>query len=218
MKNCPACKIKVGGEFQYCPLCQNELIGEASELYFPRPDKLKQLSLIHKIQIFAAFVAGVACLTLDCIAGLNGGVHWSLLSTAGIIVGEIIAWRLLRKRGGIHYYIANISAGAILLLLLAAWLFGFWEFSFVYLLPSLVMLTIGGLFAFCLIDKEGDVMPYLLGFILSGAIPALVLMARQKEVPLLWYISLITALTALVGAIIFKGSRVFSEIEKRLHL
>lgn len=218
MKTCPACRIKVGGEFRQCPLCQNELLGEDGEIYFPKMDKLKQLSLIYKIQLFAVFVAGVAAITLDCIVGLNNGVHWSILTTISIIVGEIIAWRLIRKRSGIYYYIANITTGVILLMLPAAWLFGFRQINYEYILPSLFLAAIGSLFAFTLIDKKDNVLPYLLSFIFFGALPGIVLMIRQKEIPLLWYIALIAGVTALVGTIIFKGGQVFSEIEKRLHM
>ncbi|MGN1119151.1 MAG: DUF6320 domain-containing protein, partial [Oscillospiraceae bacterium] len=182
MKTCPACKIKVGGEHRYCPLCQNELLGENSELYFPRPDKLKQLSIIYKIQIFISFVAGVVCLVLDCLLGLNGGVHWSMLTTAGIIVAQFVTWRLFRKRSGVYYYIANICAGVMVLLLPTAWLFGIWDFIFVFILPSLFLGAIGSLFAFTLVDKEGDVLPYLLSYIVVGAVAPIVLMVRQQEV------------------------------------
>ena len=33
MKTCPHCHIQVGGSAQYCPLCQNPLVGT------PEPDR-----------------------------------------------------------------------------------------------------------------------------------------------------------------------------------
>ena len=117
MRHCPACGIKVSGGFQYCPLCQNELLGEKSEFCFPPPQKLRSISLLYKIQLFVSFTAVMISLALDFLFELNGGIHWSAIAAAGVITSQIVAWRLLRRHPGVYYFIVNIGAGLILMLL-----------------------------------------------------------------------------------------------------
>ena len=61
-------------------------------------------------------------------------------------------------------------------------------------------------------------LPNLLCYVLVCVIPPVVLLVQNKEPPFMWDIALGVGLVALVGTIIFKGSTVFNEINKRLHM
>lgn len=218
MKNCPSCKIKVGGDFQFCPLCQNALSGEPSEYYFPRPQKLKSLSLFYRIQLLAAFAVAVICLIADLLLKINTGFHWCWIAVLAIAVGEIVTHLLVRRHSEIYYFFTTISVGVAVLIAAGAYFFGFTALAFEFILPGLFIGVTGTLFAFCLIDKKGNVLPNLLCYVLVCVIPPVVLLVQNKEPPFMWDIALGVGLVALVGTIIFKGSTVFNEINKRLHM
>lgn len=219
MKHCPGCSIKVGGSFQFCPLCQNELLGEDTESYFPAPVKLKSLSMLYKSLLFAATASLLICLVLDYMIGLHGELHWSILSTIGIIDAEIVAWRLIRSRRRLlHNYITNISVGVVILLLAAAYWLGFWELCVTWLLPSVCLAVTGSLFVLCFIDRKNNVLPYLLSYLVLAEIAPAVMAIRGKELPLLWNIMVLAGAVELLGVVVFKGGLLLNELRKRFHL
>ena len=49
MKTCPHCHIQVGGSAQYCPLCQNPLVGTPEPDRYPKVvPPARQASLFYR--------------------------------------------------------------------------------------------------------------------------------------------------------------------------
>lgn len=78
MKTCPHCHIQVGGSAQYCPLCQNPLVGTPEPDRYPKVvPPARQTSLFYRIAAFVLLGAAVIC--------RRGGLHHE--SKAGICTG-----------------------------------------------------------------------------------------------------------------------------------
>lgn len=219
MKNCPVCNIKVGGNLDFCPLCQNELTGEQTEArcFFPPEIELRKKSTIYKVQLFSSVAAVIIGFILDFLIGIHLSVHWSIISAAGIIAAQIVIKRLLRKSAVLIDFIINITVWSVILLLLFSHYLNFMNFTFNYILPSICIALVCSLFGFFLFDKKGKVFPYLITVIvLSIAFPAFLILKGIKNN--LWDISLMTGLVSLAGLIIFRGSKLVNELHKRFHM
>lgn len=218
MKRCQKCNINVGGRHECCPLCQNRLFGDASEPYFPEVDDLRSKVIFYKIQLFTCIAIMFISLVLDCLIGLNNGIHWSYIVVSWLLVGQVVVRLLLRKHSGIIFFFVDISIALIILITATGYYLGIGEFCLSYIIPAIIMGTIASEFAFCLADKNDLVMPYLLGGILLGGIIYIVVRQLNGINMLLWNISLLLSLLALIGIVIFRGRAVHSELEKRLHI
>jgi len=220
MKTCPKCSVKIGGQFQYCPLCQNELTGEGTECYFPPVRQLRKKSVIYRMQLFTGLTAVIICLFLDFMIGLHGRIHWSIITASTVAVVEMVVRRMIRKQSAsVHYYIYHISFASSVVLLVFSYYLDFMRFSISFIFPSLLIMLVGTMFAFGLTDKSGNVMVYLITAICCGIIiPALVLWIITPEFRLLWQICLMLTSVVLTGTLVFKGSRVLNELHKRFHM
>lgn len=218
MKKCQSCNIEVGGNFSYCPLCQNELVGEQEERYFPPIKEKKAQSLFYKIQLFFSLAVLILCISLDYMMELHGGLHWSIITTAWIIVLQLTIRQLMRKHSAAVYFVSYISLAIAVVLLVSAYYLNYMTFCLQYILPSICMYVLVVLFLFCLLDKKGNVMVYLLVTILISIAPNVVLLLHHKKPPILWSICFVVGAISLLGLIVFTGSKVFNEIHKRLHI
>lgn len=219
MRNCPVCNIKVGGSYDFCPLCQNELAGDKTDVtnYFPPEIELRKKSMVYKIQLFASVAAAIVAIVLDFVIGLHGRIHWSVISTSGVIVSQIVIKRLLRKSSVLVDYIINITVSTLVLLILFSHYLNFMPFTFQYVLPPLFIAMLGTMFGFFLADKKGKVLPYLITVTaLCIIVPVVLIIIKRKS--LLWDITLMSGLVSLAGLIIFKGSKLVNELHKRFHM
>ena len=88
MKTCPHCHIQVGGSAQYCPLCQNPLVGTPEPDRYPKVvPPARQTSLFYRIAAFVLLGAAVICGVVDYIMIEGRHMHWSLLVLIGAVGG-----------------------------------------------------------------------------------------------------------------------------------
>ena len=220
MKNCPYCKIDVGGNLKKCPLCQSRLIGEDEEKYFPTQLRLKFQSFFFKLQLFIVWILVISALWLDYVFklpfGKYGGFHWSLL---------ILMWMFAFEFSIIHVFKKGMDASRIMSIVVVivmamvsvtAYYFGQLMFVLYWVIPIMVMCTIVANFVLCMVDKSGNAMVYLLTDLLVGIIPYFVCITLKKDCPIEWMICLLVSFIIFVGAIIFKGREVVGEIQRRL--
>ena len=86
MKTCPHCHIQVGGSAQYCPLCQNPLVGTPEPDRYPKVvPPARQTSLFYRIAAFVLLGAAVICGVVDYIMIEGRHMHWSLLVLIGAV-------------------------------------------------------------------------------------------------------------------------------------
>lgn len=99
MKTCPHCHIQVGGSAQYCPLCQNPLVGTPEPDRYPKVvPPARQTSLFYRIAAFVLLGAAVICGVVDYIMIEGRHMHWSLLVLIGA-VGVLLLLRALLRQG-----------------------------------------------------------------------------------------------------------------------
>lgn len=220
MKYCPKCAVKIGGKFQHCPLCQNELTGEDTDYYFPPVNQLKKKSFWYRLQLFISLALTIISLFLDFMLGIHGRIHWSIIALVTVMVVQFSMRRLIRKHSvSIHYYIYHITLAAALVLTVFSYYLDFMDFSVSYVFPSMLLLLTGSMFTLGLMDKSGNVMIYLLTVIGAGiVIPLLVLLLAHPEFRMLWQICLMLTSVVLTGTLIFSGSRALNELHKRFHM
>ncbi|MCR4568246.1 MAG: hypothetical protein K5769_09355 [Pseudobutyrivibrio sp.] len=222
MKNCPYCNIEVGGDLKKCPFCQSKLVGEPEEKYFPTQTILKIQSFFYKLQLFIVWIAIITLMGLDFLFHLplypGCDFHWSLLFFMWLLAFEFSIIRLFKK-GMSASRILSISVGMVMIMLgITAYYIGFFKEYIYWVLPNGVMATMICNFIFSMIDKTGNAMGYLLTNLLIGILPYIAFYIMQTNCPLEWMICLLVSIALFIGAIIFRGREVVSEIQRRLNV
>jgi hypothetical protein len=220
MKNCPYCKIEVGGNLKKCPLCQSKLNGEAERQYFPRQTTLKIQSFFYKIQLFIVWAVIIASLGVDFLFNVKvwpiKDVHWSLIVAMWLIVFEFGIIRLFKKGMSSSRIITLFVFIILAMLSITAYYVGHLWFVAAWIAPCVVMGTLIANFVLAMIDKSGNAMVYLLTNLVVGIFPFIVFNLTERDCPITWIICLLVSLILFVGAIIFKGREVAGEIQRRL--
>ena len=198
MKNCPYCKIEVGGNLKKCPLCQSKLNGESEKPYFPQQTTLKLQSFFYKH--FVKF-------------------HWSLIVSMWLIVFEFGIMRLFKK-GISSARIMTLFVFIVLVMMgITAYYVGKLSSITEWVAPIVIMGTLIANFVLAMIDKNGNAMVYLLTNLVVGILPYIVFyFFADRDCPVAWIVCLMISVILFVGAIIFKGREVVSEIQRRLNV
>lgn len=222
MMNCPYCKIEVGGDLRKCPFCQSKLVGEPEERYFPTQTILKLQSFFYKLQLFIVWILIIAALGIDFLFGLTfppfnaTGFHWSLLVLMWLFAFEFGIIRLFKKGMSPSRILSIFVVVVMIMVSVTAYYMGFLKLVIYWIMPNVVMATMVANFVFAMIDKSGNAMAYLLTNVLIGILPYIAFYIYQKNCPIEWIVCLLVGFVLLVGAIIFKGREVVSEIQRRL--
>lgn len=218
MKTCMNCKIQVGGTMHACPLCQNPLSGEDTPDNWPAPDRLKKQTLIYKLQLFLLLAGAVVALGLDFLLDIHGEKHWSLIPILWIIPSEIL-YRSLVKKDPIPAKIVSLSVfHTSILLLITSWYLGFWNITAHLIMPLIISVALIVNFILSLIDTASNALIYFLVNILAGVIPYVVIRVKNASASLWWSICLMISAVMLIGIIVFKGRKVWFEIQKRMSI
>jgi hypothetical protein len=220
MKNCPYCKVDVGGNLKKCPFCQSRLVGEDEDKYFPTQLRLKFQSFFFKLQLFIVWIIIISALWLDYIFklpfGQYGGFHWSLLVLMWLFGFEFSIIHVFKKGMDASRVLSIVAVIVMLMVCITAYYFGALKWVLEWVMPIAVMGTIVANFVFSMIDKSGNAMVYLLTDLLIGIVPYFVCMTLKKNCPIEWMICLLVSFIIFVGAIIFRGREVVNEIQRRL--
>ncbi len=68
MRTCPHCHIRIGGDAEYCPLCQNRLSGPAEGPWWPRRTApVHRFALLFKIVAFLLLAGTVVAGAVDLL-------------------------------------------------------------------------------------------------------------------------------------------------------
>ena len=255
MKFCPNCQVKVGRTFDYCPLCQNELIykfdtdtsenqeanDSESDLqadreylneydsaialssilqdpYFPDCSRLKTQSFWYKLQLFIMCAATFICFAVDFLITYDRDIHWSLIVLLWVVGFQILLNKLIKRHSLPSYFVFYIAVYIGVLLLPTAYYLGFLSFCVNYILPCICMTALILNFIFCMLDKTGNAMVYMLCNVLIGVLPSIIMIAIYGMAPLFWIICMITTVVSIFALVIFVGPKVRNEIIKRLNI
>lgn len=235
MRYCQKCNIKVGGTWEYCPICQNQLYiedeeqeeavltGESMDIntmhsYFPGCSSLKVKSIAYKIQLFIALTICVICLSIDLLFNANGNIHWSYIVVMWIVGLEIVLGPILKRRSIPAYFITNVAILVSCIFAVTSYFIGDIRICTHLQLPIVVLVTLVVNFVLSLIDKKGNALVFALCNVLVGIIPNIVMLSIYQSAPILWRVCLVVSVIFLIGLIIFKGRQVYNEIQKRLNI
>lgn len=245
MKYCPNCQLSVGGAFEYCPLCQNELIEknqdsvsvgndakngkdienckdinddlEDANYYFPDCDKLKTQSFWYKLQLFIMCAATFICFVVDFLIVYDREIHFSLIVLLWVVGFQLLLNKLIKRHSLPSYFIFYISIYIGVLLLPTAYYLHFFSLCVDYIIPGICMLALVLNFIFCMLDTTGNAMVYMLCNILIGLLPSIILIAINGMAPLMWIICMMVNVVSIFALVIFVGPKVRNEIVKRLN-
>ncbi len=221
MKKCPYCKIEVGGDLKKCPFCQSKLNGVDEEAYFPPRLALRIQSFFYKLQLFLVWTVIITSLGLDFLFHIDmpyfQGLHWSLLVFMWLAVFEFWIMRLFKKGLSSSRIMTIIVFVVLIMLLITTYYVGYFREMISWVVPIALMATMIANFVLAMIDKNGNSMVYLLSNLLVGVTPYAVFYGLKKDCPEAWIVCLMVSVIVFVGAVIFKGREVVSEIHRRLN-
>ena len=222
MKKCPYCNIEVGGKPVRCPLCQSRLSGEGEAEYFPVQKELKLQSFFYKLQLFIVWTIVIVSIGLDFLFDLRffsrPALHWSLLVAIWLINFEFTVLNLFKRGTGSAGITTRFVSVVLILLMITAYFIGQIRFMIVWVVPIALMAMLVTDFVFAMTDKNGNSMVYLLMNLFIGILPYIAFHTFQRNCPVTWIICLMASIILFVGAVIFKGREVASEIQKRLNM
>lgn len=218
MRYCSSCNISVEGEHLHCPLCQNELMGEAGIRVYPSMHSLKKKNLLYKLQLFILLSGMVICLAAEFLLDVKCSFHWSLLVTTWVLGGEIWLIRMIKRHKNPSQIITSVGWWTSLLVFLTFYIISLHPIYLTWVLPGLAIVCETLHFIYMMIDKSQNAMAYLLGCSLLCVILGVFLILFMKEIMLLWVVCILIGVIAIIGAVVFKGRSVTVELEKRFHV
>lgn len=217
MRICKKCNIKVKTSNNFCPLCQNKLIGKKEENDFPNiiPIYKRYLTFL-KIILFITVTISLISIAIDLIINKY---HFSIFVLIGSFCLLIFIKTTLTKRDSIYKTILWQLVVLGLISLLWDYLTGFNTWSITYVIPilcitsNIVISTLTIIFHDCLEDN----LIYFICMIFIGLIPLIfVLMDISNKIPsiICIFFNLICFLTLLI----FKYKDVKEELKRRMHI
>ncbi|MDD6320304.1 MAG: DUF6320 domain-containing protein [Oscillospiraceae bacterium] len=222
MKQCPYCHIEVGGDGQYCPLCQGPLVGEGEPARYPAVEPpMRRASLVVKLIAFFLLAGTAVSASVDFLLLQTPHYHWSVLVLAGSAAVLALLHALLHGRKNAPRLIFQILVGASLLALFCDWTFGWTGAAIDYVVPILccAALILNFIFAFVRSGVTENAMVYLLLNMIVGVVPYIVLFFKQNTEPsVAWWLCMVISVVTFLGLVIFKGRTLMTEFHKRLHL
>ncbi len=223
MKTCPHCHIQVGGSAQYCPLCQNPLVGTPEPDRYPKVvPPARQTSLFYRIAAFVLLGAAVICGVVDYIMTEGRHMHWSLLVLIGAVGGADAAARTAAPGAATPLSCCSrFLIGTSLIVTFADYYAGWNGIAIDAIVPILCSVTLVLNFIFAFVNRRftENGLVYLLLNIVVGVVPYIGLTLRHSvRPPMAWVICLIISMITFLGLVIFKGRSLLAEFEKRLHL
>lgn len=222
MKKCPYCKIEVGGNLKKCPLCQSKLSGSEEAAVFPRQTILQIQSFFYKLQSFIVWTLIIVALGLDFLFNIKPfpgfSFHWSLILLMWMLAFEFGIMRLFKKGFSSSRILTIFVLIVLIMLSITAYYFRMLGYVLSWVVPIVLIGTMTANFVLAMIDKSGNSMVYLLSNVLVGVLPYISLYLLGRDCPMAWVVALMVSVIFFVGAIIFKGREVVSEIQRRLNM
>ena len=151
MKQCPHCGIQVGGSGDYCPLCQNALVGQGEAPHWPAPKGISRRKvLLFQLILFLALGAVLVCCVLDFVMLEDPHRHWSIPVLVYVLAGLDLVRVLFRGRYNGPSLSFRVLMGVILLAIYTDWFFHLGGVSIDLIIPALcgASMLLNFLFAF----------------------------------------------------------------------
>lgn len=222
MKKCLYCKIEVGGDLVKCPICQNKLVGDPEEAYFPKPTVGQRRSLYYKFQLLTVWALLITGLAVDFLFHVvippYPNLHWSLLLAMWLIVFEFGIMRQFRPGTGSSRKVTSMAFILLIMTVITSYFLGYLQFTLYWIVPVALIGTMIANFVLAMIDKQGNTMSYLLTNLFVGVVPYIFIYFLGKGTPIAWIVCTIVSILLFIGAVIFKGRTVLNELQRRFNV
>ncbi len=222
MRQCPYCKIAIGGDLVKCPLCQSKLTGEGGEPCYPKFEAQKKRSLFYKIQLTLVWGLLIVGIGLDFMLGIRlpgyPDLHWSLLLAMWLMVFEFGIMRHFKPGRGSAGKVTMPALITIAMWCITAYYLGFMKITVDLVIPAAITAIIMTNFVLAMIDKNGNTMSYLLTGVFMGVVAGIVCFFVRTKMPLAWAVCLMVSVILFAGAVIFRGKAVTAELQRRFHV
>jgi hypothetical protein len=217
MKSCSYCNVNIRGNREKCPLCGNPLpYGDAENIedeIFPSIPPFYESHLAIRIMVFISIVSIVVSFAINII--FPSKVNWPLLFLFGIISVWLGLYAILQKR---YHIPKKIVWQAVIISLLSVfwdWRMGWRGWSLNYVIPiacisatiimyvtaKILNLSVRDYITYSLIDSIFGIIP--LGWV-DVIYPSI--------------ISIALSIISLSAILIFQGTDIKAEMDKRMHI
>ncbi len=218
---CEKCNIKVGDPRSTCPLCQNRLVGDSSNMSetFPEiPTVYSQFRIFFKILIFLSIVGGGASVAVNLFIWKNS--LWSAI----VLVSIVYFWSTLitavRRKYSVSKKILYQVIVLSILVLVIDLTNDYSGWSVNYVIPAIqssAMLSITTL-AFVQRFRVGEYIIHLVVSALLGFIPLALMLVGW--VGIFWpsLTCVVISIICIVAVAVFGTRETKDELEKRFHI
>ena len=217
MRICKKCNLKFKSDLDFCPLCQNKLIGKKEENVFPFiPNIYKKYFTFFKILLFISIIISLICITIDLMIDKY---HFSIFVILGFICLFIILKTAFNNKDSLFKSI--LWQLVILSTLSVIWDYftGFHYWSITYVIPILCIICSVNLAILSIILKNylEEELFYFICIALIGVVPFIfIIIGIPNRIPSI--ISILLNLICFVSLLIFKFKDVKEELKRRMHI
>lgn len=220
MKHCPHCKIQVGGDGEYCPLCQSPLVGEGTALRYPVVEPpYRRSSKLYQVIAFVLTAAGVVTATVDFLLTDGEHLHWSILVLVLLAAALFVVRTAMKRRYNAPKLLFQLLVGTSLIFAFFDWFLAWGGISVRWIIPIICSATLLVNFVLAFVNRKftENGLVYLLLNMVVGVVPYIALSVRGTASQA-WVICLMDSIITFLGLVIFKGRVLLAELQKRLHL
>ncbi len=214
MKKCTSCNIEFNTSDNYCPLCQNELIGKCDSLSFPNNKWFETNSLILKIILFSSITILLIFSFIEVI--IFNSLKISLYVSLGLLSNFIIVYFILKTYKNIYNMLGKY--GIIINILLIIWyLVTKTTIITNYIIPSICIIELLSNVVFGIILRKNYLVKYssqILMNIFLLLLPLILVILKFTTNNILSYICLLLSIISIVGLVIFFYDDIKEELKK----
>lgn len=219
MLYCEKCKVHLTGAIQRCPLCQGELSGEPEEDSYPKlSDRKTVYWLAMRLALLITVIVLVVCVAVNF--SFPAGGRWSIFVAAGLASIWLLIGVAVRKGKNPMKSIVWLLGVVSVLAFVWDWRIGFTGWSIHYVLPVLIpCMQIAVLIAAWILRlRPSDYLLYLTICVIAGFLPLVLLLCGVLRVIYPSVICGSISAVLLTAMILFRGTALKDEMERRMHV
>lgn len=214
MKKCNSCNIEFNTSDKYCPLCQNILIGESSDILFPKNVRYQSNSLIQKLLLFGSIIIALIFGFIELL--VTKKLTITTYVGLGLLTNYIVINLIIKHYQNIYKVFTNY--GIFIVSLLLIWYFVTKSMIITnYIIPSVCLFELLSNLTIEVVLRKHKIFKTTKKFvvnILLLLLPIVLVLLNQTTNDIMAYICLLISLIALIGALIFSFNEIKEEFSK----
>lgn len=218
MKKCISCNIEFNTNEKLCPLCQNILLGECTDLKFPINTRRKTNSLIKKITLFASITIFLIFAFIEYIVSNN--LKISSYIGVGLISNYVIMSLILKNYHNIYKVFGKYGLTIIVLLII-------WYILIKspiitnYIIPSVCIFELLFNLVVSFILRKNYEVKYLTQIIMNIfllILPIIFVLLKLTTNNIMSYICCLLSIISMTGFLIFSYEDIKEELTKLFNI